>query len=92
MPKLETSKRLLDLGCGNGDYLFIARSAGWDVVGVDADSKAVSVASEKGIDVRLGNIEILDPSKEQFDVITLSHVIEHCTSAKSRCCKPVTNY
>jgi len=77
LPKLETSKRLLDLGCGNGDYLFIARSAGWDVVGVDADSKAVSVASEKGIDVRLGNIEILDPSKEQFDVITLSHVIEH---------------
>ncbi|MCK5664178.1 MAG: methyltransferase domain-containing protein, partial [Thiotrichaceae bacterium] len=32
---------------------------------------------QKGLDVRMGGVEVLDPSVEKFDVITLSHVIEH---------------
>ena len=77
LPKVSDRNRLLDLGCGNGTFLSRARSAGWDVVGVDFDSNAVKAACRKGLDVRLGGIEILDPSIDQFDVITLSHVIEH---------------
>jgi len=68
---------LLDLGCGNGAFLLRARSAGWHVTGVDFDEKAVAAACGLGLDVRLGGIESLDPSVEQFDVITLAHVIEH---------------
>ncbi len=77
LPKAKTGKRLLDLGCGNGAFLLRAHSAGWDVVGVDFDPKAVEVACSQGLDVRLGGVESLDPSAEQFDVITLAHVIEH---------------
>ena len=77
LPKVKAGKRLLDLGCGNGAFLLRARSAGWDVVGVDLDSKAVEVACMQGLDARLGDVETLDPSIEQFDVITLGHVIEH---------------
>lgn len=69
--------KLLDLGCGNGKFLLRARNAGWDVVGVDFDPKAVEAACKQGIDVRRGGVETLDPSVEQFDVITLAHVIEH---------------
>lgn len=77
LPKISKKMKLLDLGCGNGAFLFHTSNAGWDVVGADFDSKAVAVASEKGLDVRLGGVENFDPSADQFDVITLSHVIEH---------------
>jgi len=77
LPKVNAGKRLLDLGCGNGSFLLRARSAGWDVVGLDFDSKAVEAARYQGIDVRLGGVEELNPADEQFDVITLAHVIEH---------------
>jgi len=77
LPKVKSGNRLLDMGCGNGAFLLRARKAGWIVTGVDFDSKAVDVARSRGLDVRLGGIEELDLEDEQFDVITLSHVIEH---------------
>lgn len=77
LPKVNTKNRLLDLGCGNGAFLLRARSASWDVVGVDFDPRAVKAACSQGLDVRLGGVETLDPSIDQFDIITLSHVIEH---------------
>jgi len=77
LPKAKEGQQLLDLGCGNGAFLLRARSAGWDVSGVDFDAKAVETACSQGLDVRLGGVETMDPSIEQFDVITLAHVIEH---------------
>jgi len=77
LPKESANKRLLDLGCGNGEFLLRARSAGWDVVGTDFDSKAVEAAQCQGLDVRLGGVDELDSSVPEFDVITLAHVIEH---------------
>jgi len=77
LPKPKPGQRLLDVGCGNGTFLLRARSAGWEVVGVDFDAKAVEVGRGQGLDVRLGGVDTLDPATEQFDVITLSHVIEH---------------
>ncbi len=77
LPKENSRKQLLDLGCGNGAFLLQARNAGWAVVGVDFDSKAVEAARSQGLDIRLGGVGELDPANEQFDVITLSHVIEH---------------
>ena len=77
LPKSKTGGRLLDLGCGNGAFLLRARSAGWDVIGVDFDSKAVEATRSQGLDVRLGGVEEVDLTDGQFDVITLAHVIEH---------------
>ena len=77
LAKAKTGKRLLDLGCGNGEFLLRARSAGWDVVGVDFDSKAVEAARSQGLNALLGGVESLDPSIDKFDVITLANVIEH---------------
>ena len=77
LPKAKEGERLLDLGCGNGEFLLRARSAGWSVVGVDFDIKAVEVARYRNLDVRLGGVDELLATNEQFDVITLAHVIEH---------------
>jgi SAM-dependent methyltransferase len=54
-----------------------ARDAGWEVLGIDLDENAIDAARKQGLNVRLGDIDILDPNCEQFDIITLSHVIEH---------------
>lgn len=77
LPLRPEGGRLLDLGCGNGAFLLRARSAGWQTLGVDFDAQAIKAAEKLGLDVRLGGVEVLDPAVEQFDVITMSHVIEH---------------
>jgi len=76
MPKPSTNSRLLDLGCGNGDFLLRARQAGWQTLGVDVDPKAAVLARQRGIDIKVGDITILSNSSA-FDGITLSHIIEH---------------
>lgn len=77
LPRPAPGMSLLDVGCGNGDFLDIARRAGWRVMGVEPDPVAVEVARSRGLDVRLGTIEALAGMTRAFDVITLSHVIEH---------------
>ncbi|GAB2558011.1 hypothetical protein GCM10027065_31370 [Rhodanobacter koreensis] len=77
LPKPGPGQRLLDIGCGNGDFLANARDAGWDVVGIDTDPKAVAVAKQRGLDVRVGGIDLFAGESDGFDAITLSHVLEH---------------
>jgi 2-polyprenyl-3-methyl-5-hydroxy-6-metoxy-1,4-benzoquinol methylase len=77
LPKLEQGRHLLDIGCGSGDFLLRAKSAGWQVIGLDFDPKAVEVAANKGLNVKLCRPDALDENSSQFDAITMAHVIEH---------------
>ena len=76
MPKPSTHSRLLDLGCGNGNFLLRARQVGWHTLGVELDPKAAALAHQRGLDVKVGDINILE-NESAFDGITLSHLIEH---------------
>ncbi len=69
--------RLLDIGCGNGDFLHLIRQAGWNVSGIDPDPQAVAACQSVGLDVRQGFVEdgLFEPNT--FDAVTMSHVIEH---------------
>lgn len=77
IPRHSAGRRLLDVGAGNGSYLVHARSAGWEVLGVEPDAAAVAAARRAGLDVRKGGIDSLTDEHESLDVITLNHVIEH---------------
>ena len=68
---------LLDVVCGNGTYLEIAKSCGWRVTGIDPDHKCVVHAKNLGLDVLEGGIERFENDANRFDAITLNHVIEH---------------
>ncbi|MDW8308303.1 MAG: class I SAM-dependent methyltransferase [Verrucomicrobiales bacterium] len=69
--------RLLDVGCGSGDWLVQMRARGWQVEGLDFDPTAVEVARKRGLPVRLGPLEQQGYEAESFDAVTLHHVIEH---------------
>jgi len=68
---------LLDLGCGNGSFLGIAQASGWDAIGADFDPGAVASCQGRGFKVLVGGIEQFESQERIFDVITLSHVLEH---------------
>jgi SAM-dependent methyltransferase len=73
----QPGRRLLDVGAGSGAFVALARKLGWDAEGIDPDTTAVAAARHKGIPMSLGRLADLGGRKSEFDVITLSHVIEH---------------
>lgn len=76
-PPLGRQGRLLDVGCGNGDFLKLAQKAGWLVHGIDFDPIAVAEARNGGLDIYLGSIDQLTAQEQTYDWITCSHVLEH---------------
>jgi SAM-dependent methyltransferase len=52
------------------------RAFGWSVTGVDPDPAAVEWGRSQGLEVFVGTVADV-PSDMRYDVITLSHVIEH---------------
>lgn len=78
LPAWREGGRLLDVGCGNGAYLALLRSYGWDVTGQDIDPAAAAAAtSAYGIPVTTAPLATLAATEPGFDVVTASHVIEH---------------
>jgi 2-polyprenyl-3-methyl-5-hydroxy-6-metoxy-1,4-benzoquinol methylase len=74
----EPGKRLLDVGCGGGDFLALQRHLGWDVAGLDPDGEACKAARAKhGLTVHHGDLETLDLGRAEYDVVTSFHAIEH---------------
>lgn len=71
-------RTLLDVGCGKGQFVSVARRNGWDAWGVEFDSGACEYArSHFGLQTVL-NGSVDHPGLPQpFDVVTLWDVIEH---------------
>lgn len=68
---------LVDIGCGNGQFLGVAMQLGWEAWGVDLDPKAVKTAQKTGATVIQGGFPDTGLPSAHFDIVTLSHVIEH---------------
>ncbi|MEY2340568.1 class I SAM-dependent methyltransferase [Acidithiobacillus sp. IBUN Pt1247-S3] len=80
LPSHNESKRVLNIGCGNGHFLKTAIQLGWEAWGIDLDEKAVEVARRTGANVSVGGFPDTGLPSESFDYITLNHVIEHVHS------------
>ena len=82
LPRPANGGRLLDAGCGNGQFLSLAQNAGWRITGFDLDPKAVETARSRCSDVRLGGFETVQQERDLYDAITVSNVIEHVYQPK----------
>jgi SAM-dependent methyltransferase len=78
LASLTQGRRLLDVGCSTGDFLRVARDAGWDAWGVEP-SKAQSdfARDRRGLRVRTGILDPADWKGQAFDAVTLNFVLEH---------------
>lgn len=71
------TNRLLDVGCGIGYFLDVAKERGWEVYGTEFTDKAIEICESKGIKMHKGPLDPSNYSAESFDVITSFEVIEH---------------
>ncbi len=69
--------RLLDVGCGAGDFLALAKELGWDTLGTELSAAGRARAGGRGLDVFRGELWEADLPAESVDVVTCWHVIEH---------------
>lgn len=70
--------RLLDVGCGAGDFLADMKTHGWDVVGIEPDRVAAENAIRShNLEIHCSTLGRAGFSPASFDAITMSHVIEH---------------
>ncbi|MHB0866608.1 MAG: class I SAM-dependent methyltransferase [Thermoleophilia bacterium] len=72
--------RLLDIGFGDGSFLYFMKETGWDVMGVDYNEEMVERVREAGIDAVVGQLEDAHFVDGEFDVVTLWGVLEHVQS------------
>lgn len=76
--------RLLDVGCGNGAFLARAREMGWEPIGLDPDAEAVATCCAQGLRAFEGSLTALPVGiGAGYDVITLSHSIEHVPDVRA---------
>jgi 2-polyprenyl-3-methyl-5-hydroxy-6-metoxy-1,4-benzoquinol methylase len=74
--------RLLEVGCGSGDFLVQAEADGWQVTGVDYSATACEQARQrlKNGEVRCGELAQAVLPTEQFDLCVISDLLEHVRS------------
>ena len=70
--------KLLEVGCGAGDFLHAAHRIGWDVSAVEySGTLASALRHELGFDVRTGDLAPGLWERGSFDVVALFSVLEH---------------
>ncbi len=81
LKEIETYKkkgRLLDIGCGRGEFLDRARKKGWEVYGLDFSQPSAHYAKKHfGIEVLVSNFEKANFNENFFDVVTMWDYLEH---------------
>lgn len=71
----QKEKSLLDIGCGNGDFIRLCQRKGWKIKGVEPNPKAREVASQKTGQIIEKNIQLIE--NQQFGLISCWHSLEH---------------
>jgi 2-polyprenyl-3-methyl-5-hydroxy-6-metoxy-1,4-benzoquinol methylase len=77
MEGISSIGRVLDVGCGRGYFLATIQRWGFQCFGCEPDPQAAKVAQDAGLEVVCSDLLNAPYSKNQFDVIRFSHVLEH---------------
>ena len=75
--KLRVGSSVAEIGCGAGWNLVPYSDRGCRVVGWDVDDGYLALGRARGLDLRHGLLSAACSSGERFDLVVLSHVLEH---------------
>ena len=83
----QTPGSLLDCGCGAGDNAKLMSAAGWRVTGLTCSPAEQAIASQYG-EAYLTDLNMGLPAhiEKKYDLILLSHVLEHLVQAETLLC------
>ena len=76
---VESGARVLDLGCGTGDLLYLlAREKGAKVQGIEVNDSAIYECVKKGLSVFHGDIEsgLMEYPNQSFDYVILNQSLQ----------------
>lgn len=69
--------RLLDVGCGIGTELEVARERGWRGTGIELSATSLKVARSNGVNVIDRPLAEAGLAPASFDCVTINHALEH---------------
>lgn len=77
-PEKVQNGRVLDVGCGSGNFLANLKDLGWETYGIDPSPVAVRVAQDRGLkNIFCGTLGETHFEENFFDAVVLFHVFEH---------------
>jgi len=68
---------VLDVGCGQGDFLTACRALGRHGIGVDRDAAWIAACRDRGLEARPGAADALPFDERTFDAVFAQSVLEH---------------
>ncbi|HYV91960.1 MAG TPA: class I SAM-dependent methyltransferase [Chitinophagales bacterium] len=77
LEKFRQTNNLIDVGCGIGYFLEVAKERGWNVYGTEFTDDAVRICRDKGIMMHQGKLDPENYEPHSFDVVISIEVIEH---------------
>jgi 2-polyprenyl-3-methyl-5-hydroxy-6-metoxy-1,4-benzoquinol methylase len=78
MAKVSGKGKLVDVGCSTGQFLNLARIAGYDVSGIEfSDDSRMFAVDNFGLSVEPGSIHSAAQEPASLDFVTMFDVIEH---------------
>jgi O-antigen chain-terminating methyltransferase len=77
--RFDTGKRVLDLGCGRGEWLELTQEFGFDAHGVDLDEGMLADSVAAGLSVTHGDalIYLAELPPESIAIVSGFHIAEH---------------
>lgn len=77
------SGRLLDIGCGGGEWLNAARRAGWKAQGLEVSAPVVEYLREQDFEIFHGFLQDAAYPDNHFDMVLAIEVLEHVPDAEA---------
>lgn len=77
LSKLKTKGKLLDAGCGIGQYVTGSKILGFKSQGIDISPESVKIARKRGEKITLGDMRDLKFKDSSFNIVLAGGSIEH---------------
>jgi SAM-dependent methyltransferase len=77
-PTFDSPGRILDIGCGSGQFLYRMQLRGWQTAGVELSARAAEIGNSKhGLNIQAGTLADAKLPDAAFNYIRLNHSFEH---------------